>query len=192
MNKKKINFTATDMWLLPMFRIPHKEWQRAGLQNSYLQDSVFEKTYEGLTVRLLFKVDEEKYQLIEDAISTIPEFKDMYGHGAEIIVVVLRIPEEFESDYDLIIQGKYSNLSPEYRDLVSDKLDSVMNEAAYKSNGKRLQMLVIEKNSKVKSVAAKVIQNMDNVAEGQIWEKPVLEQETITAQIIKQLQENGD
>lgn len=186
-NNKKTEFTSSTLWLLPMYRISMAEWKRAGITDAYLQDEVkTDKMYEGLTVRLLFQVDEQKYQLIEDAISTIPEFLDMYGLGDELIVVVLRIPEEFEGDYELIMQGEYSSLSPEYRELVSDRL--IDNKAGtYKTNGKRLQLLIMEKSSQVKQLVAKTAITIDNIAEGQVWEKFDMKREVITERIINQL-----
>ncbi len=185
--EKKTTFTGSTLWLIPMYRITMAEWKRAGIIDAYLTDEVkVDKVYEGLTVRLLFRVDEEKYQLIEDAISTIPEFIDMYGLGTELIVVVLRIPEEFEDDYQLIMEGKYSQLSAGYKEVVSDRI--INNKAAtFKTNGKRLQAMIIDRAPQVKDIAAKTVVDMSNVQEGEIWEKIVPENEVINQSIIDNL-----
>jgi hypothetical protein len=192
MIKNKVEFTSSTLWLLPMFGASISEWKRAGFLNAYLVDDIMkERQYAGLTVRLLFKSSEENCLLLEDIIMILDSLVlDLYGINKEFVVLVLKVPDEFEDDYYRILQGKYSELSQVYRDMVSDKTRT--NNYSYdKKVGKRLQLLVMDNDKLVKKVASQVIQDMSNVAEGQCWEIPVMANETISAELIKQLQQNG-
>lgn len=186
MREDKIKFTNTSMWCLPYYGISNKDWKQAGLINAFLQDEQRD-WYPGDNVYVLFRASGTSYSLIEDIITLMGDlFVDLYGYENELMVLVLKVPEEFEGDHFLIQGGHYSNLSPQYKDMVSDKLPATT-VAAYKSNGKRLQLMIMEKAPAAKDVAAKSIKDMSNVVEGEIWEKFVIVKETLTKELINQL-----
>lgn len=190
--REKIKVTSSTGWLLPMYKMSIKEWQRVGMVNAFLHDETIDRAQDTPHMRILCEASEEYCMLLEDVMMMLDEYVlDMYGINSKFVVLVLRIPEEYMDDYTLIIQGSYSKLSNDYRDLVSEKV-LTMNEASYKSNGKRAQVMIMNKDPQVKRLAASIIQDMDNVQEGEIWERPNIQIETITQTIIDKLIENGD
>lgn len=186
--ENKFNFTSSTLWMLPFYKVPNKEWIRAGLINAFLEDEVTQdRFYECKTIRLLFKIDDYKYRLIEDAMEVIPEIIDQYGYGDDLLVVVLQVPLQFLKDYELIMQGRFTELSSAYKELISDRLDPLLSEGAYKTNGKRLQLMICEKDKMVKNtLLGQVNIDMSNIAQGNIWEKPRIEEEKITMELLNQ------
>lgn len=181
----KITFTDASCWLVPMYRIAIKELKDTGFIDAYIADET--RPREDLCTLLLFRASEEAAMILEDIQMYLDKYVvDMYGHQGKLVVLVLKIPEEFEGDYELILQGEFSNLSPDYRELVSEKVP-ITNEGTFKTNGKRLQLLIMDKSPMVKRLAVSTIESMEDVADGQIWHKLDKKKNTITVNLINKI-----
>lgn len=189
MEKQKMKYSDAAIWLIPMYQISMKELKEAEFINAYIQDET--RLQQDICTLLLFKATEESCMILEDIQMYLDKHViDIYGHQQKLVVLALRIPEEYKEDYRKIMKGDYSKLSDLYKDLVAERVP-VTNESTYKTDGKRLQILIIEKSTAVKRIAATTIQDMSRVQEGEIWEKPRIEDNTLTLEIINKLIEDA-
>ena len=175
---RNLKYTVSTVFLLPMYRIPFKEWTTAGFVNCYVKDE--SKGY-GFPVLHIVCYGKEKYgQALDDIITMLDELVvDLYGYDKTLVVLVVKIPEEFMQDYLTVFNSLYSQLSDNYRELVSEQTDTG-NKLYDQHIGKRLQLLIMEGDPIAKNFMAKEIINVEDVEIGESWCKFVFQNETLT------------
>ena len=89
------------------------------LVNAYLSDtSISDKRVNSISLLLKYNGN-ARFIDIESQIMSWPEYVDSYELiQGQFIMYVLDIPEEFIEDYYLILKGKYSEISPEAKQLL--------------------------------------------------------------------------
>lgn len=179
---KKI--TNTTIFGLPIFGLPKQHWDEAGLFNAYIGDQQVEHKQPAIYFALW---TQEKYADLQDDLITMMDsiVLDTYGYNEVMRVIVLAIPEEFVEDYQKMIEGKYSELSTSYKELVSDKV-SGGNPVYEEKDGRRLQMLVIDCDPIVRTFVEKEYDISTEQCK-EVWEAFDIKQETITPQVIQEI-----
>ncbi len=184
MNNKKKILTDTSRFLLPCFGIPFKRLEELGFLNSYLYDKNREKVNDkDIHIYLLFKPSGNQLYLLQKKIEDF-ESKDKhnivlledydYDHG--YIVIVFKFPERFRKDYNLFLQGKYSQFSDEFKDFFPEQRE--VNFESETLRGKQLQWMVIHKYPKYKKLQEeKYGFSLDLAPE--IYHLPIEEDETL-------------
>jgi hypothetical protein len=175
---KKIPFTTSYLFILPMFGLPMSVYKEAGIINSYCDYYKFNRPY------LLHTVFYNKPEYEENLLDLITMFDDAVLNVEYIgdkVIVTLQVQKDFLSDYDLILESKYSQLSDLYRSYVSDKPSNPNSKSE-----KRLQLQIMDKDEKCRR-NVECIYEIELEEGYEIWRRFDKEEETITKDVLKTL-----
>jgi hypothetical protein len=106
------------LFLLPGIQLDEKakrDFSRFGFENTYLKCD--QLSYAFNVIFLLFKpndLDLEFYTFAKN-MEKNPNFIEAIDLGRNKVVMVYRIPKRFTKDYELFLEGKYSQLSKEFQ-----------------------------------------------------------------------------
>lgn len=185
-NLKKQNdeLTDTSRFLLPALKLTQNELLKFGFIDCFLVDK--HKTFineKDIHLYLLFKPNTDKQQVIqlggflarekesqytrlttkiEELTEQDPKHNillDEYDYEGGYIVLVLKFPEKFRSDYELFKIGKYSKFSDTFKDIFPPhKKVTLINQTTGKEEiieGNGLAYMIVTKNKKAKAYAEK-------------------------------------
>lgn len=168
--------TNSTIFLLPIFGLPKKEYDKAGFVNAYI--GYEGRHYGGPTLFLVFYAKERYADHLDDIMTMMDSaVLDFFGYKKSLVIMVLQIPRKFQWDFDNIIHSNYSKVSDSYREVVSDKTES-KNKLYNEKVGKRLPLLIVDKDPLVQTF----IQNKYDIelnAEGEVWERFDINKETL-------------
>lgn len=182
----KIKFTSSTLWFLPLYNLPKWEYDQRGFVNAFADDE--NKMYSSSIVLLLFK-DTDFYGDQQGDLVTLfdEQVLDVYTYPGYLTVVVLKVPDEFLEDYEKVINSQYSQLSPLYREQVSEKVWARMAtpDISTISKEKRLQLQIMDKDKSVSRITG------ISPGENEVWFDWNQQDEIITNQLIKSLNGNN-
>lgn len=116
----RLKFTVTSLFMVPPLKVPKEwltEWEGScNFLNAYSYEAVMSKNYEDC-IYLLFKPKPESdlYLFIEQEYSRT----DLLVEDLEIddfVVMIYKLNNKWENDYQLIRDGKYSETSKMFQD----------------------------------------------------------------------------
>lgn len=194
---KKVNeLTDATRFLLPCFGIPHKKYRELGLINCYLSDNNREPVNEtDIFIYFLFKPTGNQNYLLNKMIDDF-EKKDKdhivliedYDYEGGYIVLVFKFPERFRKDYQLFIEGSYSQFSTEFKDTFPEEKEIGQDEFGV-IKGKSLQWMVVHKDIKLKKYQEKKYGIcLDDSPE--IYHKIIMKNEILSIDEIKKQETN--
>jgi len=105
-----IEWTATNMFIVPTLGIERKNLNSIGLINAYIDDSIKQSEYKGVIYLLFNPPDLEKFEDFLEEERKKKKIIDEYNYG-RMVMVVFQYPSEFEKDVILIQEGKFSEVS---------------------------------------------------------------------------------
>jgi len=104
-----INDTTT--YIYPLLGHKYTDIVYYHLINAYLRINL-EENIDNKYIYIVFKyIDSKSFQEIEQFFKNIKEFVKVIEPNYSYTIYKLKIPEEFQNDVDLIIEGKYSQIS---------------------------------------------------------------------------------
>lgn len=170
--------TNSTRFLLRGINLLKPELQQYGFINAYIDDVDHEPHYENC-VYLLFKPNDP--EALEYFIQTQREQSNLvveeYDHPGGYVVIIYRFPEKFADDYQLFLQGKYSKLSEEYKNLFPmEKTGMTSKRVPTKESS--FYDLVFNRKEKMKNFWEErlgVILDVDS----EYWSSPTISEETI-------------
>jgi len=114
----KIKPTKTTEFILPLLG-KMKQWYGPWLINAYLGDFNVDHKYPNSISVLMKYSGKNNYFEKEEKMIGSEHFIDSYDlFKGEFVMYIFRIPEEFLPDYNLIMKGKYSQVSDEAKKLL--------------------------------------------------------------------------
>lgn len=118
-NPFKTLLTNTSLFLLPPLQIEDELLDRHHFWNAYLGDvdHVTEETDEHLLYCLFKPVDTFIFEQLIDQLDRQGILVDDYDYEDGFCVLVLKFPKEYNNDFELIVQGKYSQTSGKFQSL---------------------------------------------------------------------------
>lgn len=135
--------TTTTLFLMPVIGLQRITVDKYGFINAYIRDKN-KPEYEG-NIHVLFK-PESKEQILNFALSEAVRTDlliSTYDYSNIYYVFVYRLEKKWEEDYKKIIEGKYSQLSKEYKELIPDKIK--VNNGKYFRFVRSLQYDILER-----------------------------------------------
>lgn len=115
-SEAEIRYNRTTRFLLPALRLNDDALIAMGLVNAYLTDHEYDVRWDyEKCLYLLFKPAKfnEEFEQYCSLIRQLPLYRDEYDIG-EGVVIVLKIPEKYESIIDQFKKGKYSKFDKAY------------------------------------------------------------------------------
>lgn len=112
----------TTIFLAPTLNITKARIEGMSYINAYVTDVGHPLDYEPYVIFLLYKP--ENLELFRSFIEEEYERTDLiiedYDYDGGYVVVVYKLDDDYKDDYDLILQGKYSETSDKFQQLFPD------------------------------------------------------------------------
>jgi len=120
--------TVSTMFMVPTLKVPKDELKENGFINGYEYDEGQEIHYPN-AIYLLFKPkDLHKFRsFLTDEYERTTNIIDDYDYGDGFVVVVYKLDKKYESDFNLIKQGKYSKTSSKFQNEFSKTVKIMKN-----------------------------------------------------------------
>jgi len=166
MNSYIRKISATNLFVLPILNIGREKLLKVGFVEAFIKDELRELEYEN-AVYLLFKPEnwDEFNLFLEEQREVRMPLVDEYHHG-EWAVVIYQYPKQWQRDVDIIMTGKFSQVSRRYKDLIP---------FYYKVNRNGIieeeimnQHLIYNKSQKVKDYWKKEL-DLDFEEQDEVW-----------------------
>lgn len=133
MSRKKQEFLNNSAYfILPVIGRTQSELRHAGFVNSFLRDKnrpIVNKKGK-IFVYALFQCSGSEYDYLQAVIEEYKRdkvFEEFYEYKEDYKVIVLVLPKEFEQDFDLFLEGKYSELSSSFTNRIPKTCPSLQN-----------------------------------------------------------------
>ena len=167
MNPYIRKISATNLFIVPILNIGREKLLKVGFVEAFIKDELRELKYEN-AVYLLFKpINWEEFNMfLEEQREMRMPLVDEYHHG-EWAVVVYQFPKQWQRDVDILMTGKFSQVSRRYKDLIpywhkgSDGKGGFIEEVTN-------QHLIYNKSQKVKDYWKKEL-DLDFEEQDEVW-----------------------
>jgi hypothetical protein len=131
-NKKLLKYNESTYFLLPSFALTIRELESAGFVNSYLiHENVPKVKVDGVWIYLLFRTDtpnlQKKMAELIWQLRLKKVFVDHWGYDKDYWVVVLELYEEYEDDFVLFTEGRYSEFSQKFINTIPKEVTLLRN-----------------------------------------------------------------
>lgn len=186
--KKYENFNITSAFIFPLLEIPKdlflcnvknifgKTLLTNRFINCYLGDIQITKQYnyeKGFVYLLINNYQDSDYQTFFDTLQSFPSYFDNYERlGCTIFI--FKIPDTNFYDYQLLLEGKYSEVSPDAKKLI-------MKNHFFIGESYNIP-LILNKALALKNSWEFIIG--DSIGEQDVWSKVLPEKESITDDIL--------
>ena len=120
--------TVTTIFLVPTLKINKDSLQSNGFINGYVHDLSRDVQYEHC-IYLLFKPENiEKFrEFLDKEYERTKDVIDDYDLEDGVVVVVYKLNDKYQSDIELVMQGKYSQTSNEFQSIFPKIIKIVKN-----------------------------------------------------------------
>lgn len=183
-NSKKItaNHTNTTYFINPAFGYRISDLTQYGFIDSFLYDKNREDIEpDGKTIYFLFKPNESQLVKLQNKIEDWENqgiLIEDYDYPSGYVVAALRFPNKYKDQYKLFLQGRYSEFSPEYKELIPKKT-TVFNATTGKVEEiDSVQYLVVNKRVKLKEYWEEQT-GCEFTDDMEYWSKPDIQKETL-------------
>lgn len=192
-----MKYTKSATFLFPLLQIPKINFKcdiannfgfsvcKDRLLNVFMQDEsvcAFETNHLFLLIRNIRDLDFENFNQL---LSTYPNYVDNY-ENAEYMHYIFSIPEQTQADYDLILKGRYSE--------ISDYSKKLIRENAYCNGVYHLLPLILDKMPKMREYWEERLSNPGSevlLGDAEVW--PIIDQqkEILTEEIIQSISQKS-
>jgi hypothetical protein len=169
---------CTTIFLLPGIGHTRQELLKFGFLAAYLDDVNHEVHYEE-SVYLLFKPENAQVfqKFLENEYKTGSRIVEDYDYEGGYVVVVYKINEKYLPEYQLFLQGKYSEFAKEYIDKFPTEI-IVQDQAGMPVLKKSLHYHIFNRTKEIKEywenkVGEKLPKNME------LWSAPDMSKEVL-------------
>ena len=150
--------------------------------NAYMSDCTISNYNEGFVFVLVNAYQDIDFQCFYDTVTAFDNYVDDYDRE-ESLVIIYSVPDKFKADYSLILNGKYSKISPEAKKTI------LQNNFFYPNNGQPSTIpLILNKSEALKeSWEARLGVDLKNQ---EVWSILESEKEELCPEIIRKLSKN--
>lgn len=142
-----IRITRSTLYLLPAFGFDQKELLNLGFINCFIADSEETIPQDKQPVYFLFKVPKDKDLLFgEFELRNQEHILDSYDSVNGYLVLILKFPERFASDYKHFLDSKITRFSNSYKKLFKRELGPVERKYTVSSSTKSVAWAVINRD----------------------------------------------
>lgn len=174
--------------MLPTLKLKKDDLMSNGFINAYSQDDTRELSYQNC-IHLLFKpLDFDSFRkFLYTQYDTHKSIVDDYGIEG-FHTIVYELDEKFSEDFELVRNGKYSQTSDEFQNLFPRLV--TIDKRGFKHEELSLQYRIFNRTEDlIKYWEDKLEIRFDlNDENLEVWHGFIIEKETITEELLKQLE----
>lgn len=163
--------TDTTIFLMPVLGIDREKLDAHNFIDGFLDD-VGRMVHHLNCIYILFRPDDvEKFEdFLEQEKERYPDIIDDYDYSGKYIVVVYKFPKNLLPDMNLILEGKYSETSLEFKKRFS-QVKKIINDAGLRRDIPSLQWMVFKKSAAIREEWEKELDIVLNEND-EVWGKP--------------------
>ncbi len=183
--EKQVNsnekFNKTSVFLTKfIFRENFDSLKKAGFVNSFVSDPnvqpMLAPTPTTRFLYLLFKNDKINMDGIRKIVETLVQVKSEIVFSYELVndylMVVLKWPQEYVKDFDLVTTGSYSKLSPNFKDGFPITKDVVNDKKKYIGKEYSIYHHIFNKTDWLKNFWKNKLGLVELAPDLELWDKP--------------------
>lgn len=177
--------TDTTIFLMPVLGINKDKMEEHIFIDAFLDDISKEPHYEN-SIYILFKPsDVDQFQeWLEVEKERYPEIVDDYDYAGGYVVIVYKFPAELVPDMQLVLEGKYSLTSMNFKKRFS-QVKKIITESGLRRDAPSLQWMVFKKASSVREEWEKEL-DITLSPDDEVWGKPNMEREVLDIEQLKE------
>lgn len=170
-------WTVSNMLIVPILGIGRIKLGKYGFINSFLFNEEEEVVYENV-IYLLFNppsIEQFNQFLFEERERGVNIVQEI-DYPGNYVMIVYKLPDKFKGDYALIWEGKYSQLSADYKKIIPSTI-RYTKANGFTSTDKTIQHMLFDKDPVLRKFWEEELNViMDNKQE--LWTLPTKEKET--------------
>ena len=110
--------TITSIFMVPSLKVPKNSLKDNGFINAYLDDVGRDFKYNNVIYVLFLPTDLAKFrEFLDNEYERTTEIVEDYDYEGGFVVLVYKLNMKWETDFDLIKQGRYSETSDNFQKL---------------------------------------------------------------------------
>jgi len=110
--------TITSIFIVPSLKVPKNSLKDNGFINAYLDDVGRDFKYNNVIYVLFLPTDLAKFrEFLDNEYERTTEIVEDYDYEGGFVVLVYKLNMKWETDFDLIKQGRYSETSDNFQKL---------------------------------------------------------------------------
>lgn len=162
--------TITSIFIMPTLKIAREFLHENDFINAYLGDLDKEDFHEENAIFLLFKPKSLKNfaTFLDIEYQNNKQIIDDYDHEDGYVVIVYLLDEQWDKDFKLIKQGKYSKVSEDFKELFPEQVQ-ILNKKD-KPWKRSLQWMIFDKDPKLIQYIENIIDSdMISTNDLEVW-----------------------
>jgi hypothetical protein len=176
--------TDTTIFLLPVLGISRDKLEDNNFMDSFLDDVTKDAHYKECIYILFKPTDMAAFQdFLDTEKERYPEIIDDYDYAGGYVVVVYRFPEELVADMQLVLQGKYSETSMDFKKKFL-QVRQIVTESGLRRDIPSLQWMVFKKAAVVREQWEKALDIVLD-EDGEVWGVPDMKREVLDIEEIR-------
>ncbi len=182
-----LRWNCSSIFLLPLLKIPMNVLGEMGLINTFLDDLNKENyDIQGDLLYLLFNNTDSI--VFSDFLSEYKdkiEIIDDYDYEGGWIVVVVRLDEKWKEDYSKFYEGKYSEMSKEFKEQFPYSANTEDDKGVL-SKDTTLQWSIFKKDKRI-ALEWNEEYGLDVKRNNEVWQCPQMDKEVLTEEYLENL-----
>lgn len=176
--------TDTTIFLVPVLGIERNKLDNHNFIDGFLDD-VSRMVHHMNSIYILFKPNnmEEFQEFLEMEKERYPDIVDDYDYSGGYVVVVYKFPKDLLPDMQLILEGKYSQTSMDFKKRFA-QVKKIVTESGLRRDAPSLQWMVFKKASAVREEWERVL-DIRMEEEAEVWGMPDMAREILDMDLIR-------
>lgn len=176
--------TITSIFMVPTLKIPRESLHANDFLNGYAKDAMREENYENACYLLFRPRNVDRFrEFLDSEYERTKDIVEDYDHPNGFVVVVYKLNPNFEGDFNLIKQSRYSKTSPEFQALFPKTVKILVD--GLRRDEISLQVRIFRKTEDLKKFWEEKFQ-VDLMEHVEYWEGYHEENETLTKEKLEQ------
>lgn len=178
--------TISNIFIQPIFKIGRENIVKNGLINTFFFNNERNIVYDDYVLHLLFKPEDQiRFSgfVAEERQRLGGLFLDEYDYEGGYTVLVYKIPDKYNDDIKLLLEGRYSELSDTLMNDIPRTVRVVLRQGVRKDET-YLAHLIHERNKGLRDLWENLL-DVDLPKDSEVWNRFTEEEETLSEKIVK-------
>lgn len=185
MRMDKVKKNVTTIFIVPTLKIDREKLKDNGFVNGYVKDELRDVQYEDCIYLLFNPKNTDLFkEFVDYEYQRTKLIVDDYDYEGGFVVLVYQLDSKWNSDYNLIRQGKYSKTSDDFQKIFPKVVKIVKN--GLRRDEVSLQYRVFNKTDDMKKYWEEKI-GIEFTEDMELWQGFIEENETLNIEKLKEL-----
>lgn len=184
-----MRWSVSNLFLVPLLNVGRNRLDRHGFINSYMFNQEEALEYESALHLLFMPPDMVDFNdFLEEERERRAVILDEHDYPGGYILLSYELPKRFKRDYQLIMEGRFSETSAAYKNAIPAVVKAKENNIIKSQTS--LQHMVFNKDVELRHSWEKML-DVTLHEDQELWSKPVIDKETFKISIYDELSSTG-